>query len=124
MGVLTLYSERTHAFGEEEVERALVVASFAGVALAAARAEDRAMNLEVALSSSRTIGAAVGVLVERHRLSEDEAFDLLRLSSMHTNRKLLHVAELLVTSGELPSHATVLATVRPHGSTDSSTRSA
>jgi GAF domain-containing protein len=110
-GVLTLYGERAHCFGGGEVERALAVASFAGVALAAAVAEDRAANLEVALSSSRTIGTAVGVLVERHRLTEDRAFELLRLSSMHTNRKLVDVARDLVACGELAGEAAVMAQV-------------
>jgi hypothetical protein len=110
-GALTLYGDRPHCFGAGEVERALAVASFAGVALAAAVAEDRAANLEVALSSSRTIGTAVGVLVERHRLTEDRAFDLLRLSSMRTNRKLVDVARDLVECGELPGEAAVMAQV-------------
>lgn len=122
IGVLTLYSDQPHAFGEQEVERARVVASFAGVALAAALAEDRAMNLEVALTSSRTIGAAVGVLVERHRITEDQAFDLLRLSSMHTNRKLADIAATLVETGELPAHEAVEAHSGDY--TRSSTRSA
>lgn len=112
MGVLTLYGDRAGCFGDQEVERALVVASFAGVALAAALAQDRAVNLEVALSSSRTIGTAVGVLVERHRLTEDEAFEVLRRTSMHTNRKLVDIAGVLVESGELPAETAALATSR------------
>lgn len=124
MGVLTLYSDEAHGFGAKEVERALVVASFAGVALAAALAEDRAMNLEVALATSRTIGAAVGVLVERHRLTEDQAFELLRLASMHANRKLAHVAEVLVASGELPAQEAAMAALRRDDCSDGSTRSA
>jgi transcriptional regulator with GAF, ATPase, and Fis domain len=111
MGVLTLYGERAHSFGSDEVERAQAVASFAGVALAAAVAEDRAANLEIALSSSRTIGTAVGVLVERHRLTQEQAFDLLRQCSMHANRKLVDVARDLVECGELAHEATVIAHV-------------
>ncbi len=111
MGVLTLYGERAHSFGSDEVERAQAVASFAGVALAAAVAEDRAANLEIALSSSRTIGTAVGVLVERHRLTQEQAFELLRQCSMHANRKLVDVARDLVECGELAHEATVIAHV-------------
>jgi GAF domain-containing protein len=112
VGVLTLYGDRAHAFGDGEAERALMVASFAGVALATARAEDRADNLEAALHTSRTIGTALGVLVERHRLTNDGAFALLRHCSMQTNRKLADLADELVRSGHLPGEQDALAAFR------------
>jgi GAF domain-containing protein len=102
LGVLTLYADRVDAFGVEEVERAGTVASVAGVALAAADAEGRAANLEVALSNSRTIGMALGVLAERHGLSEDQAFEVLRRCSMRGNRKLADLARELLHCRELP----------------------
>jgi GAF domain-containing protein len=103
VGVLTLYADRARAFGEEEVERAFMVASVAGVALSAAGAVDRADGLEAALHNSRTIGMAMGLLTERHRLTEDQAFELLRQASMRSNRKLAEVADDLVHGGELPA---------------------
>ena len=115
VGVLSLYDGRSHAFGPEQVDRALMVASIAGVALATARAEDRADNLETALRTSRVIGAAVGVLVERHRLTEDQAFELLRHCSMRTNRKLADLADELVDSGALPAERDALARLRHDG---------
>jgi GAF domain-containing protein len=112
VGVLTLYTDRRDAFGQDEVQRALMVASFAGVALAAARAEERADNLEAALHTNRTIGTAVGILVERHRLTDDQAFEVLRQCSMRGNRKLADIADRLVRSGDLPGEAEGLAWVR------------
>jgi AmiR/NasT family two-component response regulator len=53
---------------------------------------DRADNLERALSSSREIGVAVGVLMTRHQLSREQAFDALRIASQNTNRKLSEIA--------------------------------
>jgi hypothetical protein len=101
VGVLTLYADRARAFGETETERALMVASVAGVALSAAGAVDRADGLETALRNSRTIGMALGLLSERHGLTEDQAFELLRQSSMRSNRKLADLARDLVHGGEL-----------------------
>ena len=57
-------------------------------------------NLEVALRSSRTIGAAIGILMIRHHLREEEAFQLLRKTSMDTNRKLRDLAEEVVRTGD------------------------
>ena len=102
-GVLTLYADRVGAFGDQEVERALMVASVAGVALSAAGAVDRADGLEAALHNSRTIGMALGLLAERQGLTEDQAFELLRQASMCSNRKLAELADDLVHGGELPA---------------------
>ena|SRR5690348_923270 len=52
--------------------------------------------------SSREIGMAMGVLMSRGRLSQDEAFDLLRRASQHLHRKLRDVAADVVETGELP----------------------
>ncbi|MGY1604387.1 ANTAR domain-containing protein [Geodermatophilus sp. SYSU D00815] len=66
-------------------------------------AERRAGNLEVALTSNRRIGMAIGILMARHRLTEARAFDLLRQCSNRRNVKLAALAEDVVHTGELPS---------------------
>lgn len=65
-----------------------------------------AAQLKEALQTARTIGAAIGVLMTLHRVSEVEAFALLRKASMDGNRKLRLVAEDVVLTGDsdgLPS---------------------
>jgi hypothetical protein len=66
-----------------------------------AEARDKIANLERALTSSRRIGAAMGVLMYRHKITIDQAFELLRVASQVTHRKLRDVAEDVLTSGEL-----------------------
>lgn len=90
------------AFDEDAVRRAGVLADHATVAIDAAANADRADNLEIALQRNRVTGTAVGILVERLRLTPTQAFDLLRVMSQHTNRKLADLAEHLVETGELP----------------------
>ena len=63
---------------------------------------EHAANLEVALHSSRTIGAAIGILMARHNVYEAEAFQMLRRASMDTNRKLREVADEVVLVGDVP----------------------
>ncbi len=48
------------------------------------------------------IGQAQGILMERERITADQAFDVLRRASQHMNTKLRAVAEHLVESGESP----------------------
>ena len=62
---------------------------------------NRALNLQTALATSRTIGAAIGVLMVIHKITEDQAFDLLRRTSQTTHRKLRDVAERVVETGTL-----------------------
>jgi AmiR/NasT family two-component response regulator len=66
------------------------------LAAATARAED----LERALVSNRRIGMAIGVLMERHRLTEERAFDRLRDLSQRSNVKLRDVAEQVICTGD------------------------
>jgi signal transduction histidine kinase/DNA-binding response OmpR family regulator len=74
---------------------------------ALAQAERRAANLEVALGSNRQIGAAIGILMQRHKITERQGLDLLRRSSQAANRKLRDIADTVVLTGELPEHAPV-----------------
>ena len=47
------------------------------------------------------IEQAKGILMERHKLTADQAFAVLARASQHTNRKLVDVARYLTSTGEL-----------------------
>ena len=66
--------------------------------LAAATAH--AEQLQRALVSNRRIGMAMGILMERHRCTEEQAFDQLRALSQRGNIKLRDVAEQLIYTGD------------------------
>ena len=102
LGVLTVYSRFVDAFNDEAIARASVLADHAAIAIEGTLQEDRAHNLQRALGSNRVIGTATGILVERHKLTPEQAFDLLRSISQNSNRKLVDIAESLVTTGEVP----------------------
>jgi AmiR/NasT family two-component response regulator len=48
------------------------------------------------------IGQAQGILMERERVTAEQAFDILRRASQHLNEKLRDVAQNLVETGESP----------------------
>jgi chromosome segregation ATPase len=58
-------------------------------------------NLELALRSSRTIGAAIGIVMAKQAVHEAEAFEILRQASMDTNRKVRDLADEVVLTGEV-----------------------
>jgi tetrahydromethanopterin S-methyltransferase subunit F len=102
---LNLYSGRHDAFDDDAHAIATVVATHSATALIAASARERVDNLQRALASNRRIGMAMGVLMASHKLTENDAFTLLRIASQNTNRKLTDIAEDVITTGalELPT---------------------
>lgn len=63
-------------------------------------------NLEHALDTRQLIGQAVGVLVERRRVTPEAAFDELALRSQLVNLKLRELARLVVETGQDPEQIT------------------
>ena len=61
---------------------------------------DTKQQLEQALSGQRTNSVAVGILMERRRLAEAEAFETLRASARSSNRKLDELSRELVDALE------------------------
>jgi GAF domain-containing protein len=98
---LNLYSTRPAAFDDAAYEIANVVATHAATALIAASARERVENLQRALSSNRRIGMAMGVLMASRKVTEDDAFILLRLASQNSNRKLADIADDVISTGTL-----------------------
>lgn len=89
---LNMYSTKVKGFDSESEDVGLLLATHSALAVAAEVHRERANNLERALNSSREIGVAVGVLMTRHQLSREQAFDALRIASQNTNRKLRDIA--------------------------------
>ena len=106
VGALNIYARRPNAFDERSRADALRFGPYAGVALsnihAYSSARDLAENLQAALDSRAVIDQAKGILMERHKLTADQAFQLLAHASMRANTKLRQVAESLALTGDLP----------------------
>lgn len=106
MSALNLYARMPHAFGATDRAAAMIYATLAGLALEAAgdRAdgEQRLTDLAGALRTREHIGQAQGILIERERITADQAFDVLRRASQHLNVKVREVAQTLVETGERP----------------------
>ena len=101
IGALNLYSNRVGAFGNAG-ETATVFAEHASVILANAQEYTSTTQvndqLKEALKTRELIGEAKGILMERERITEDEAFDMLRRISQHQNIKLKTIAQEVVDS--------------------------
>jgi GAF domain-containing protein len=98
---LNLYSTARDAFDETDESTATLLATHGGLAFTAARRQDKIQNLERALVTSRRIGVAIGILMARHMVTEEQAFDLMRIASQNSHRKLYDIADEVAHTGVL-----------------------
>lgn len=98
---LNLYSTKTGAFTDIDQLSGLAATAYGAAVVTSRRRQTRIVNLERALATNREIGAAIGVLMARHKVTQDQAFDLLRMASQNTHRKLADIAREVVETGAL-----------------------
>ncbi len=102
---LNVYATEARAIDEDTRTAAGEFARAAAVSIsnmhAYQTARDIADNLEVAMQSRSVIDQAKGILMERHKLTADQAFQFLVHASQGTNKKLRDVADHLVSTGEV-----------------------
>lgn len=99
---LNLYSHSPGAFDERARTLAGLFGAQAAVLL---YGSDHADHLQRAVDSRDLIGQAKGILMERHKLDAEAAFQMLVHASQETNLKLTKVATWLIgeTSAESPA---------------------
>ncbi|MEO9151083.1 MAG: GAF and ANTAR domain-containing protein [Lapillicoccus sp.] len=96
VGALNLFSDRAGALTEASVDQGIILASFAAVAITAVRDREQAASLSQGLASNREIGKAIGLMMAFHKVSDTQAFDLLRRASQDMNLKLAEVARQVI----------------------------
>lgn len=99
---LNLYGAQPHWLTTEGAASGALFAVHAQVVVRQIKAENRATHLQTALSTSRTIGSAVGMIMWIHKVSEQEAFDVLRRTSQNLNIKVRDLAAHVALTGEVP----------------------
>lgn len=100
---LNAYSRTPGAFDEVSETIALLIATHGALAVSSAAAQQKVRNLEQALKTRTDIGIAMGVLMATHKVTRDQAFDLLRLASQHGHRKVAEIAQQVAENGALPT---------------------
>jgi hypothetical protein len=103
-GSLNSYGVIPYAFNDTAQEIGLILAAHASVAARAVNErstlQSLGRDLQQAVLSRDVIGQAKGILMERLKMSPEDAFDLLRRSSQQLNMKLRDVARGLAETGE------------------------
>jgi GAF domain-containing protein len=98
LGALNLYASTPNAFTDDDESVGLLLAAHAAIAM---KASSNKITLRAALVNRDIIGQAKGILMERFKIDQVEAFRLLTQASQRSNRKLFKIAEELALTGEL-----------------------
>lgn len=99
---LNIYSRECDAFGEASEEVGMLLATQGALAVGQVVAREKAENLEIALHNSREIGIAMGIVMQNYEITRDDAFNILRMASQATHRKVADIAAQVAETGELP----------------------
>ena len=99
-GSLNLYNTQQRSTdGSDVVRAAELIAAHAGIALMAL---NRAGELWKAVDARHRVGQAQGILMERHHIDADEAFQVMRRLSQHRNIPVRTIADHLLDTRQLP----------------------
>jgi GAF domain-containing protein len=105
-GALNVYARQTPLTDTRTRELVSRLAAYAVVPVSNMYLYESAVeqvgHLRAALDSRAVIDQAKGILMERLKLTADEAFRVLARASMTTNTKVRDIAELCVRTGEIP----------------------
>ncbi|MDQ6525701.1 GAF and ANTAR domain-containing protein [Nocardioides sp. LHD-245] len=96
IGALNLWSDLPGRLDAVSADRAMVLAPFASLAVAAGHHREQAATLREGLHSNREIGKAVGLLMAFHKVDETKAWEILRETSRDLNQKVSAVARTIV----------------------------
>lgn len=110
LGALNLLGAQPSAFTDASEHVGLLLAAHTAVAVADARQLEHTQR---GLANRDVIGQAKGILMERHKLSADQAFAVLSRLSQDLNRKVVDIAVDFTASGELPGRAATQHSARP-----------
>lgn len=99
LGALNFYSSQPNAFTKRSEQVGWIFASHAAVAFAGARND---AQLREAIATRQGIGEALGIIMNREKVTEGQAFEVLKNVSQASQIKLRDLAQEVVRTGEIP----------------------
>jgi GAF domain-containing protein len=107
VGAVNVYAAVEHAWTARSEDTGSRLAAQAAIAVANVvmyhEAMETARNLQRAVEGRDLIGQAKGILMERHKITAAQAFEMLRDVSQRRNVKLRDVAQTITETGSLPT---------------------
>jgi len=96
VGVLNVYTSKSHSFSVKETETLTSVANQAAVAIENAQLLIRTKVVEEELRTRKLVEKAKALLIKEHGLTEDEAFRRIQKRSMDSRKSMREIAEAII----------------------------
>lgn len=101
VGVINCYTTTPYKFTKSDIDLLSTVANQAAVAIENTELLVRTKVVQEELEARKKIERAKGILMKESRLGEDEAYKLMRKSSMDKRVNMKDIAEAIILSNEV-----------------------
>lgn len=101
IGVVNLYTTKPYDFTSSDIDLLSTIADQAAVAIENTELMVKTKVIQEELEARKKIEKAKGILMKDKRVSEEEAYSLIRKSSMNKRLSMKEVAEAIILSQEI-----------------------
>ncbi len=101
IGVINCYTTTKYNFEKSDVDLLSTVANQAAVAIENTELMVKTRVIQEELETRKKVEKAKGILMKEHKMTEEEAYELLRKSSMSKRLPMKDIAEAVVLSYEI-----------------------
>ncbi len=101
IGVINLYTTKPYKFTKSDVDLLSTVANQAAVAIENTELLVKTKVIQEELETRKKVEKAKGILMKEQNLTEDEAYNLIRKSSMDRRVLMKEIAEAIILSYEV-----------------------
>ncbi len=104
MGVINIYTSTEHSFSKEEINLLQTVANQSAVAIENTTLSEQTTAMQEALEMRKAVERAKGLLMQQGKMSEEEAFRLIRQQSMNMRKTMREISEAIILTSEMKTH--------------------
>lgn len=101
IGVINCYTSKVYEFSAADIELLSTVANQAAVAIENTELMVKTKIIQEELETRKKVEKAKGILMKEHRIDEDQAYDLIRKSSMSKRMPMKDIAEAIILAYEI-----------------------
>lgn len=101
VGVINLYTTTVYEFTKSDIDLLSTIANQAAVAIENTELIVKTKVIQEELDARKKIEKAKGILMKEQKISEEEAFSLIRKSSMDKRVHMKEIAEAIILSYEV-----------------------
>ena len=101
IGIINCYTTTLYKFSKSDSDLLSTVANQAAVAIENTELMVRTKVIEEELVTRKKVEKAKGILMKTQELGEDEAYNLIRKSSMHKRVPMKEIAEAIILTSEI-----------------------